>query len=907
AGFDTINSRNSFVIPESTNGNYQNLKNTSNVNVPGRWAFDAWGAPGIFYPFGSEVGDSVYREFGYSLVGLSAPFSFFGRSHRQIYVNYNGLLTFNMEVLSAPSYYPIRGTEDLIAGLWNDFDDGYRMVFWYQEYTNGSVLTRATQDINYHFSANNFQASWVFVVTWMYDLNLHPKVMFQAGYDTMGSTNSFQFATSMNYQNLKNTSNIDVPGRWAFNCSQKLELPDYTTLETTTEPTSTTPETTPVPPETTTTTTTPSSANGDTQHFLNDGEDPYSVGLSTPFTFFGTSYGILYVSYNGVITFSKPAISGFNYIPTKGAEDFIAGLWRKYNGSDAGLFTYQQWTNGNVLSRASGDINHYFNSSNFQASWVLVVTWQYGPQENPSTLFQVVLISDGFQSFFFINYGDCDGLYQEIEAGFDTINSRNSFVIPESTNGNYQNLKNTSNVNVPGRWAFDAWGAPGIFYPFGSEVGDSVYREFGYSLVGLSAPFSFFGRSHRQIYVNYNGLLTFNMEVLSAPSYYPIRGAEDLIAGLWNDFDDGYRMVFWYQEYTNGSVLTRATQDINYHFSANNFQASWVFVVTWMYDLNLHPKVMFQAGYDTMGSTNSFQFATSMNYQNLKNTSNIDVPGRWAFNCSQKLETTTTTTTPSTAPEVFYPFGSAAGDSFELSGDTYRDVEFSTPFTFFGRKYNHIYVNNNGLLTFNQPLPEAGPFSFPTHGNEDYIAALWTELDDLGVGKYSFQQYTDGNVLLRATQDINQYFPDIGFVASWVFVATWDYGITVQAVLISGSEFSFILMNYGDCAEMNFAVQAGFDTVDSSEFYVILYENNGQSIPTLKTRSNVDVPGRWAFLVNNGTENVLGLQLRIKSFSDLTQRENIENFLQLIKQELVSHGSSSHFVLKLRKVKQIQP
>ncbi|TRY92188.1 hypothetical protein DNTS_013507, partial [Danionella cerebrum] len=407
--------------------------------------------------------------------------------------------------------------------------------------------------------------------------------------------------------------------------------------------------------------------NGDTQHFLNDGEDPYSVGLSTPFKFFGTSYGILYVSYNGVITFNKPAISGFNYIPTKGAEDFIAGLWRKYNGSDAGLFTYQQWTNGNVLSRASGDINHYFNSSNFQASWVLVVTWQYGPQENPSTLFQVVLISDGFQSFFFINYGDCDGLYQEIEAGFDTINSRNSFVIPESTNGNYQNLKNTSNVNVPGRWAFDAWRAPGIFYPFGSEVGDTVYRESGgesYSLVGLSAPFSFFGRSHRQIYVNYNGLLTFNMEVLSAPTYHPTGGAEDFIAGLWNDFDDGYSGVFLYQEYTNGSVLTRATQDINYHFSANNFQASWVFVVTWMYDLNLHPKVMFQvvlisdavqsfflmnygdisvlygdveAGYDTMGSTNSFQFATSMNYQNLKNTSNIDVPGRWAFNCSQKL------------------------------------------------------------------------------------------------------------------------------------------------------------------------------------------------------------------------------------------------------------------------------
>ncbi|XP_026133379.1 uncharacterized protein LOC113112139 [Carassius auratus] len=280
-----------------------------------------------------------------------------------------------------------------------------------------------------------------------------------------------------------------------------------------------------------------------------------------------------------------------------------------------------------------------------------------------------------------------------------------------------------------------------------------------------------------------------------------------------------------------------------------------------------------------------------------------------------------TTTTPWSAPSIFYPFGAAAGDTeiLENGGDTYRLVGFSAPFTYFGRKYNSIYINNNGLLTFVQPLPEAHPYAFPTHGAEDYIAALWTELDDLGIGRYTYQEYTNGSILTRATQDINQYFPGRGFTASWVFVATWDYvlttdinvfnqhsapAITVQAVLISGGGFSFLLMHYGDCAGEYFPVEAGYDTIGSTDYYVIHYNPyDGYYIPNLKTTSNVDVPGRWAFLVNNGTEIVIGLQMKLQSFLDLKQSGNMEVVLHQIKQELVNHGVSSNFELKLRKVK----
>ncbi|XP_009305187.1 uncharacterized protein si:ch73-329n5.6 [Danio rerio] len=286
--------------------------------------------------------------------------------------------------------------------------------------------------------------------------------------------------------------------------------------------------------------------------------------------------------------------------------------------------------------------------------------------------------------------------------------------------------------------------------------------------------------------------------------------------------------------------------------------------------------------------------------------------------------TTIASTTAWTAPAIFYPFGSAAGDTgyTEVGYESYQYVTFSTPFTFFTRNYSSIYVNNNGLLTFNQPLPEANPVPFPSNGNEDYIAALWTELDDMGYGNYWFHEYINGSVLDRATKDINQYFPDRGFAASWVFVVTWDYvfttdfytlnnhlgqAITFQAVLISGGGFSFILLNYGDCAGTYFPVEAGYDTIGSTDYHVILYGNPGYSISNLKNTTNVNLPGRWAFLVNNGTENVIGLQMKLRSYLDLTQTQSMEGVLQLIKKELVSQGMSSSVGLKIRKVQRTWP
>ncbi|XP_073774694.1 sushi, nidogen and EGF-like domain-containing protein 1 [Danio rerio] len=263
-----------------------------------------------------------------------------------------------------------------------------------------------------------------------------------------------------------------------------------------------------------------------------------------------------------------------------------------------------------------------------------------------------------------------------------------------------------------------------------------------------------------------------------------------------------------------------------------------------------------EAGFDTINSTNYFVIPGSNNgssVSNLNTSSNVNVPGRWVFRVDGG---------PQTGSGIFYPFGLSAGDAINPAIDDSSSsvITLLSPFLFFGRTYQQIYVNNNGDLTFSQASSVFTPYSFPAYGSQDIVAGLWTDLNNGASGVISYHQYINGSVLTRATQDINSYFPNLPFTASWVFVATWDkvpYHLstaetTFQVVLISGSNYSFILMNYGNIAATERTVEAGFDTISSTNYFVIPGSNNGSSVSSLNTSSNVNVPGRWAFRVDSG-------------------------------------------------------
>ncbi|KAL1264774.1 hypothetical protein QQF64_005129 [Cirrhinus molitorella] len=102
-------------------------------------------------------------------------------------------------------------------------------------------------------------------------------------------------------------------------------------------------------------------------------------------------------------------------------------------------------------------------------------------------------------------------------------------------------------------------------------------------------------------------------------------------------------------------------------------------------------------------------------------------------------------------------------------------------------------------------------------------------------------------------------------------------------------------MNYGEIAVTEHPVEAGYDTINSTNYFVIPESVNGSFISNLRNSSNVNVPGRWAFRVDIGPRNaimkynVVGFRVRLSSFSDLTQSGNMEMVLQQMKQELVNN------------------
>ncbi|XP_059387418.1 LOW QUALITY PROTEIN: alpha-tectorin-like [Carassius carassius] len=289
-----------------------------------------------------------------------------------------------------------------------------------------------------------------------------------------------------------------------------------------------------------------------------------------------------------------------------------------------------------------------------------------------------------------------------------------------------------------------------------------------------------------------------------------------------------------------------------------------------------------------------FVSPTTCNLAYCADASNINTTYTTIYTTTAETTTTGTTTTETTTIETttmdittgpFYPFGT--GDTVNGRSDDGSSsvIYLQQPFIFFGQTYNQIYVNNNGHLTFDGAWGSFSPYQFPAYGGKDLIAPFWTDIDNQLNGVISYQQYTSGSVLTQATQDINQYFPDLSFSASWVFVATWDrvayfYNsgteTSFQVVLISNGHLSFVVMNYGAVAPTQRYVQAGYDTVDSSDHFSITgsLQNDITSLPH---SSNVNVPGRWAFRTDHGSRgcqfNGLPVQLGDYFWSDAACQE----------------------------------
>ncbi|XP_078061976.1 alpha-tectorin-like, partial [Mustelus asterias] len=220
----------------------------------------------------------------------------------------------------------------------------------------------------------------------------------------------------------------------------------------------------------------------------------------------------------------------------------------------------------------------------------------------------------------------------------------------------------------------------------------------------------------------------------------------------------------------------------------------------------------------------------------------------------------------------FYPFGTASGDTANPKIDDGGSprIPISIGFPFFSTSYTSLYVNNNGVVSFEAAVPQYTPNPFPLADGRAFIAPFWGDVDNTIAGNITYQEIRNANLLQRATTDINKYAPELNFQAQWIFVATWDrvafYGSqtskvnSFQTVLITNGFQSFIILNYGDIqwttgtasggsAQTGLggtAAQAGFNSGGSTHYFSIPGSQTSEII-NIDSTSNVQQPGCWVF------------------------------------------------------------
>ncbi|KAF6721614.1 hypothetical protein FQA47_022663, partial [Oryzias melastigma] len=265
------------------------------------------------------------------------------------------------------------------------------------------------------------------------------------------------------------------------------------------------------------------------------------------------------------------------------------------------------------------------------------------------TTFQAVLISGGQKSFVLMNYGVIASTFQNVQAGYDTINSVHHFTIPgsfsSSATGSNSIFRFNSNVNVTGRWGFETYSRPenqqclffsflAYFYPIsGTESSRSL--DGSSPEIPLQRPFVYFGKEYNTIYAGY--------DTINSVHHFTIPGS-------FSSSATGSNSTFSLS--SNVNVAGRWAFETNmtffsflaYFYPISGTESS-------RSDDGSSPKIPLQrpfvyfgkeyntiyAGYDTINSVHHFTIpgsfsssATGIN-STFSLSSNVNVTGRWAF------------------------------------------------------------------------------------------------------------------------------------------------------------------------------------------------------------------------------------------------------------------------------------
>ncbi|XP_066895273.1 alpha-tectorin isoform X6 [Kogia breviceps] len=246
--------------------------------------------------------------------------------------------------------------------------------------------------------------------------------------------------------------------------------------------------------------------------------------------------------------------------------------------------------------------------------------------------------------------------------------------------------------------------------------------------------------------------------------------------------------------------------------------------------------------------------------------------------------------------ELMYPFWQNDTKTPKVDDGSSSEIKLAIPIFFFGVPYRTIYVNNNGVVSFNVLVSQFTPESFPLTDGRAFIAPFWADVHNGIRGEIYYRETMDPVILKRATKDIRKCpriitcrVGPLTFLsgpgqrckrdaesASRLFSGNFSSGCTAphvllfplevntfQAVLVSDGSYTFTLFNY---YEINWTTgtasggdpltglggvmaQAGFNGGNITNYFS-LPGSRTPDIVNIQETTNVNVPGRWAFKVD---------------------------------------------------------
>ncbi|XP_077865051.1 uncharacterized protein LOC144350857 [Saccoglossus kowalevskii] len=216
----------------------------------------------------------------------------------------------------------------------------------------------------------------------------------------------------------------------------------------------------------------------DKANVINDDGSSGEIPLSISFPFYGTSHTSLWVNTNGDISFIKE-VSEFTPLPFPLGDDWllVTPYWADIDTKRGGNVFWRETTDPRIVARAARDIAQADPCAllDSEIDWVFVATWDnaafFDAFEDHSralrNTFQVVLTSNGHQSFAIFNYvniewttgmssgGDEYGLGgTPAQVGFNVGDGVNFFSVPLSMQPEVVDIEETTNVDIQGRYVF---------------------------------------------------------------------------------------------------------------------------------------------------------------------------------------------------------------------------------------------------------------------------------------------------------------------------------------------------------------------------------------------------------------------------------------------------------------------